>query len=84
MASLEQHVSYIAPNLPPSPSPDPTPIQDPANRITQHFEIVAAGLGVFVRNFFAIATAVIEIPDPAAGGEFRTADVRLVIRHYPK
>jgi hypothetical protein len=37
--------TYIAPNLPPSPSPNPTPMQDPNNRITQHFEIIPAGLG---------------------------------------
>jgi Tc toxin complex TcA C-terminal TcB-binding domain len=73
--------TYIAPTtLPPSPSPNPTPVQDPNNRITQHFSITL-GLqpGEFVRNFFAIATAVIQIPDPPAGGEYQTADVRLVI-----
>lgn len=70
---------YIAPALPPSPSANPTPNQDPNNRITQHFEIVPVGIGVFARNFFAVATAVIEIPTPPAGGEFRTADVRLVM-----
>lgn len=73
--------TYIAPTLPASPSADPTPNQDPNNRIVQHFEIVPAAPppGMFARNFFAIATAVIEIPDPPAGGEYRTADVRLKI-----
>ncbi|MGH8652068.1 MAG: hypothetical protein ACREYE_07745 [Gammaproteobacteria bacterium] len=70
---------YIAPTLPPSPSPNPTPVQDPANRITQHFSLPFLGGGDFGRIFSAVATAVIEIPDPPAGGEFRTADVRVVI-----
>lgn len=73
--------TYIAPTaLPPSPSLDPTPVQDPDSRIVQHFSITpGALLGDFVRNFSAVATAVIQIPDPPAGGEYRTADVRLVI-----
>jgi hypothetical protein len=73
--------TYIAPTLPPSPAPvPPIPNQDPNNRITQHFSITPNPLtGDFSRSFFAIATAVIEIPDPPAGGEYRTADVRLVI-----
>ncbi|MCY7282514.1 MAG: insecticidal toxin complex protein, partial [Cyanobacteria bacterium CAN_BIN43] len=73
--------TYIAPTtLPPSPSPDPTPVQDPDTRIVQHFGITPGGLpGDFVRSFSAVATAVIQIPDPPAGGEYRTADVRLVI-----
>ncbi|MDH3643201.1 MAG: hypothetical protein OES38_13960, partial [Gammaproteobacteria bacterium] len=72
--------TYIAPTLPPSPSPDPTPDPDPDSRITQHFSIDPVPLGPdFVRNFSAIATAVIEIPDPPAGGEYQTADIRLVI-----
>ncbi|MDZ7363649.1 MAG: insecticidal toxin complex protein [candidate division KSB1 bacterium] len=71
---------YIAPTLPPSPSPNPIPIHDPNNRITQHFRIDPVPLtGDFARTFFAVATAVIEIPTPPAGGEYRTADVRLVI-----
>jgi hypothetical protein len=78
-ASAFGTAAYIAPTLPPSPSPNPTPIQDPNSRVTQHFEIVSAGIGLFARNFFAVATAVIEIPDPPAGGEYRTADVRLEI-----
>ena len=73
--------AYISPtSLPPSPDPiRPVPVQDPNNRITQHFNIAPFGLGDFARNFSAVATAVIEIPDPGVGGEFRTADVRLVI-----
>ncbi|HEY9892565.1 MAG TPA: neuraminidase-like domain-containing protein [Candidatus Sericytochromatia bacterium] len=73
--------TYIAPtSLPPSPSADPTPVQDPDTGIVQHFSITPGGLvGSFVRNFSAVATAVIQIPDPPAGGEYRTADVRLVI-----
>ena len=73
--------TYIAPTtLPPSPSPDPVPVQDPDTRIVQHFSIDPGGLpGDFVRNFSAVATSVIQIPDPPAGGEYRTADVRLVI-----
>ncbi|MEQ9238017.1 Tc toxin subunit A-related protein [Coleofasciculus sp. E2-BRE-01] len=68
--------TYIAPTLPPFPSP---PDPDPNSRITQHFSIIPIEPGVFVRTFAAVATAVIEIPDPPAGGEYRTADVRLVI-----
>ncbi|WP_144551347.1 neuraminidase-like domain-containing protein [Peribacillus simplex] len=75
--------AYIAPFLPQSPSLDPTPVPDPSNRITQHFEVVPDPLlpqpGWQVRNFFAVATAVIVIPDPPVGGEYRTADVRLTI-----
>ena len=72
--------SYIAPNLPPSPGVDPTPDQDPDTRIVQHFSLTPVALPNFSRDFAAVATAVIVIPDPPAGGEFRTADVRLVIR----
>lgn len=73
--------SYIAPNLPPSPSPDPTPTQDADTRIVQHYSIAPMlPPGDFVRHFAAIATAIIEIPTPPAGGEHRTADVRLVIK----
>lgn len=73
--------TYIAPtSLPPSPSPNPTPVQDPDTRIVQHFSLTPVPLtGDFVRNFLAVATAVIEIPDPPAGGEYRTADIRLEI-----
>lgn len=76
--------TYIAPtSLPLSPDPiPPIPVQDPNNRITQHFSITPVGLaGDFARNFSAVATAVIEIPDPpvGGGGEFRTADIRIVI-----
>ena len=46
------------------------PPNDPATRIVQHFD---------GNTPKAIATAVIEIPDPPVGGEYRTADVRLVI-----
>jgi len=70
---------YIAPTLPPSPSPDPAPIPDPSSRITQHFENVPGLPGSSARNFFAVATAVLEIQEPPAGGEFKTADIRLVI-----
>lgn len=72
--------TYIAPTLPPSPSLDPTPVQDPDTRIVQHFSIIPGGIpGDFERIFSAVATAVIEIPDPPAGGEYRTADIRLEI-----
>jgi hypothetical protein len=75
--------AYVAPKLPDSPSKNPAPVPDAKSRITQHFEIIpAAGVatkGFFARNFFAVATAVIEIPDPPAGREHRSADVRLVI-----
>ncbi len=75
--------AYIAPALPVSPAAvAPVPNHDPANRIAQHFNIVDIDPGpgaLFDRNFFAVATAVIEIPDPPPGGEFNTADVRLVI-----
>ncbi len=71
--------SYLAPVLPASPSADPLPQPDANTRITQHFSITPAGLGVFQRNMFAVATAVVEIPAPAPGGEHETADIRLVI-----
>jgi Tc toxin complex TcA C-terminal TcB-binding domain len=78
--------SYIAPTLPPSGTrSDSTPVQNSNNRITQHFKITTRNsttsppVLLSIREFFAIATAVIEIPDPPAGGEYRTADVRLVI-----
>lgn len=66
--------AYIAPNL-----LHLTPIQDPANRITQHYAINLLLSGERLREFFAVATAVIEIPDPPAGGEYNSADIRLVI-----
>ena len=73
--------TYIAPTaLPPSTSPDPVPVQDPNTLIVQHFSLIPIPLTVnFIRSFSAIATAVIEIPGPPAGGEYLTADVRLVI-----
>jgi hypothetical protein len=76
--------TYIAPTLPSSPSPDPDPVHAPNNRITQHFSRTLTSPPpstprLFALSFSAIATAVIEIPDPPAGGEYRTADVRLVI-----
>jgi hypothetical protein len=72
--------TYIAPSLPPSPSLDPTPVQDPDTRIVQHFSLTfGIPTNTYVRNFSAVATAVIEIPDPPAGGEYRTADIRLEI-----
>jgi hypothetical protein len=46
------------------------PPDNPATRIVQHFD------GGTLK---AIATAVIEIPTPPAGGEYRTADIRLEI-----
>ncbi|NEN88689.1 MAG: insecticidal toxin complex protein [Okeania sp. SIO3H1] len=70
--------NYIAPTLPPSPSPDPAPVPNPNTRIVQHFAITGTPPHA-VREFFAIATAVIEIPDPPGGQEYRTADVRLAI-----
>ena len=74
--------TYIAPALPPSPSPNPIPNPDPNNRITQHFAISLVSINppLSARSFQSIATAVIEIQDPAAGGEYKTADIRLVIR----
>lgn len=71
---------HVAPNLPPSPGPDPAPGQDTGTRIVQHFGIAPMPLGGgFVRTMFAVATAVIEVPDPAPGAEHETADIRLVI-----
>src|SRR6185369_14843848 len=62
------------------PSKDPTPVPDAKSRITQHFEIIPGATPKdSARKFFAVATAVIEIPDPPAGHEHRTADVRLVL-----
>ena len=72
--------SYIAPALRPNPSTNPRPNHDPNNRITQHFSLTSVGPPpILRREFQAIATAVIQIPDAPAGGEFRTADIRLVI-----
>lgn len=77
--------TYIAPALPPIPPIPPSrsiaPIQDPDTRIVQHFSITTDPITRIdtAREFFAVATAVIEIPDPPAGGEYRTADIRLVI-----
>ncbi|PYP83713.1 MAG: insecticidal toxin complex protein [Blastocatellia bacterium AA13] len=72
--------AYFAPNLPPSPSPKPSPVPDSKTRVIQHFEIVpVAGIKNFARNLFAVATAVIEIPDALITREFRTVDARLVI-----
>ncbi|MEG4274722.1 MULTISPECIES: hypothetical protein, partial [unclassified Microcoleus] len=77
--------TYIAPTLPPIPPIPPSrsvaPIQDPDTRIVQHFSITTDPITLIdtAREFLAVATAVIEIPDPPAGGEYRTADIRLVI-----
>lgn len=68
--------TYIAPALPADPADDPIP--DPNTGITQHYGIVNVG-PIIQRNFFSVATAVIEIPDRPVGGEYETADVRLVI-----
>ena len=72
---------YFAPKLPASPSKNPAPVPDPKSRITQHFEIIpgATPKNLATRNFFAVATAVVEIPDAPKGREYRTVDVRLVI-----
>jgi hypothetical protein len=73
--------AYVAPKLPASPSKNPAPVPDSKSRITQHFEIIpgATPKDLSTRGFFAVATAVIEIPDAPQGREYRTADVRLVI-----
>jgi hypothetical protein len=71
--------TYIAPALPPSPdNVPPIPVQDPATRIVQHFSIDPVGLG-WQRVFAATATAVIVIPDPPAGGEYHSADIRITL-----
>jgi hypothetical protein len=65
--------SYLAPqNLGSLP-----PLHDPNTRIIQHFGPNFDGLPIDV--LYAVGTAVIEIPDPPAGGEFRSADIRLVL-----
>lgn len=72
--------AYIAPNLPPSPGADPAPDQDADTRIVQHFGITPVPLGgLLSRTMFSVATAVVEVPDPAPGTEHETADIRLVI-----
>src|SRR6185436_12103520 len=73
--------AYVAPKLPASPSKDPAPVPNVESRITQHFEIIPdAKQKEFTRNFFAVATAVIEIPkDYPWISEYRAIDVRLVI-----
>ncbi|MFE6707752.1 neuraminidase-like domain-containing protein [Bacillus thuringiensis] len=64
---------------------DLIPIQHPDSRIIQHFIIeenvptIPPPPKKYRRLFFSVATAVIEIPDPPAGEEYRTADIRLVI-----
>lgn len=50
---------------------DPT---DPGTRIVQHIEPSPGGF-----DFQSVATAVIEIPDSSAGGEYETVDIRLVL-----
>ena len=59
-------------NIPVSPGPAPTPTQNPATRLVQHFKVFPLGLGLFSRDDYAVATAVIEIP---AGPEYKTADL---------
>jgi hypothetical protein len=73
--------AYVAPKSPASPSKDPAPVPNVESRITQHFEIIPdAKQKEFTRNFFAVATAVIEIPkDYPWISEYRAIDVRLVI-----
>src|ERR1700752_891551 len=73
---------YLSTTFPPSPSPNPAPIPDPNTGITQHFivtPVAGSNPPVATRGFFAVATAVMEVPDAPAGGEYQTADVRLVI-----
>ncbi|HEX8355117.1 MAG TPA: hypothetical protein VF611_19590, partial [Pyrinomonadaceae bacterium] len=74
--------AYVAPRLPESPSHKPEPVPDGKSRITQHFKVVpvTTSRGLSARTLFASATAVIEIPDPPAGREYKTADVRLVVK----
>jgi hypothetical protein len=65
--------TYLAPTLRDLPEP---PVPNPETRITQHFEVIPGE----IRNFFAVATAVIEIPkDIGWNIEHRALDVRLVI-----
>jgi hypothetical protein len=65
--------TYLAPTLRDLPEP---PVPNPDTRITQHFEVIPGE----IRNFFAVATAVIEIPkDIGRQFEYRSIDVRLVI-----
>lgn len=65
--------TYLAPTSLPLAQP---PVPNPATRITQHFEIIEGE----ITNFFAVATAVIEIPvDIGRDREYRSIDVRLVI-----
>ena len=77
--------TYIAPTLPPIPPIPPSqsvaPIQDPNTRIVQHFTTTKDAITLIgtAREFLAVATAVIQIPDPPVEGEYRTADIRLVI-----
>jgi Tc toxin complex TcA C-terminal TcB-binding domain len=73
--------AYVEPTLPPSPSENPAPVPNAESRITQHFEIIpGAKPKESTRNFFAVATAIIEIPkDIGWLSEYRSLDVRLVI-----
>lgn len=74
--------TYIAPELP-EPSDeheDIVPEYAPETRIVQHYHASFDGeVDAYVIRFYAVATAVIEIPDPPDHGEYQTADVRLVI-----
>ncbi|QEL71780.1 MULTISPECIES: neuraminidase-like domain-containing protein [unclassified Bacillus cereus group] len=75
---------YIEPTVPLLPSPTEAGARPNQNnsQIIQHFEIVevlSTGPIKYKLNFFAVATAVIEIPDPLIGEEYLNADVRLVI-----
>ena len=63
--------------LPPNPLGILPPPLDPNTRIVQHYGLSSTPIPVTEPK--AIATAVIEIPDPPAGGEYRTADIRLEI-----
>lgn len=65
--------TYFAPTLSDLPEP---PVPNIETRITQHFEVIPGE----IRNMFAVATAVIEIPkDFGWRFEYGSIDVRLVI-----
>jgi hypothetical protein len=72
--SLVGQAQYLA--LLQNPSGALPPVFDPNTRIVQHYQLGGFPL---VWQPQAVATAVIPILDPPAGGEYRTADIRLEI-----
>ena len=75
-------LDYLPPNLPVTPSPDASPQPDANTDITQHFTIQpdAGNPLLEARTMHSVATAVLEVPAPAAGTEYRTRDLLVTVR----